>query len=230
MPYFPGWVDWNRRDPSAERNSWRSGFGRQKTGYSTTRGSRWGLQHASLQQLAWHHWTGTRSHQSHPWRNLGSACFSCNEMMLVFPPPMQVASRSLVCSGPLEIPERDPTAESAMEDVRTAVLGLLEILQVQTCRILLTWIMSSCQRRKELHRALNTGQKVTYFIMSYTMAASWENSENVLWPYFFFTLITSQEVTEKRISHESCLVFIEQMHESLSILAEQTLQPSSHPR
>ncbi|XP_056892613.1 tuberin isoform X2 [Takifugu flavidus] len=41
----------------------------------------------------------------------------------------RVASRSLVCSGSLEMPERDPTAESAMEDVRTAVLGLLEILQ-----------------------------------------------------------------------------------------------------
>uniref|UniRef100_A0A674PC77 Tuberin n=1 Tax=Takifugu rubripes TaxID=31033 RepID=A0A674PC77_TAKRU len=34
-----------------------------------------------------------------------------------------------LCSGSLEMPERDPTAESAMEDVRTAVLGLLEILQ-----------------------------------------------------------------------------------------------------
>uniref|UniRef100_H3BY97 TSC complex subunit 2 n=1 Tax=Tetraodon nigroviridis TaxID=99883 RepID=H3BY97_TETNG len=41
----------------------------------------------------------------------------------------RVASRSLVCSGTLEVSERDPTAESAMEDVRTAVLGLLEILQ-----------------------------------------------------------------------------------------------------
>nr|XP_057925412.1 tuberin isoform X1 [Doryrhamphus excisus] len=41
----------------------------------------------------------------------------------------RVASRSLVCSGPVEISEREPTAESPMEDVRTAVLGLLEILQ-----------------------------------------------------------------------------------------------------
>lgn len=41
----------------------------------------------------------------------------------------RVASRSLVCSGPLEISERDPSAESPMEDVRTAILGLLEILQ-----------------------------------------------------------------------------------------------------
>ncbi|KAM3624112.1 uncharacterized protein V6R79_019116 [Siganus canaliculatus] len=41
----------------------------------------------------------------------------------------RVASRSLVCSGPQEVSERDPTAESPMEDVRTAVLGLLEILQ-----------------------------------------------------------------------------------------------------
>uniref|UniRef100_A0A1A7WCT5 Tuberin n=1 Tax=Iconisemion striatum TaxID=60296 RepID=A0A1A7WCT5_9TELE len=41
----------------------------------------------------------------------------------------RVASRSLVCSGPLEVSERDPTAESPMEDVKTAVLGLLEILQ-----------------------------------------------------------------------------------------------------
>ncbi|KAG7281917.1 hypothetical protein CRUP_002975 [Coryphaenoides rupestris] len=40
----------------------------------------------------------------------------------------RVASRSLV-SGPLEVSERDPTAESPMEDVRTAILGLLEILQ-----------------------------------------------------------------------------------------------------
>lgn len=48
------------------------------------------------------------------------------------PSSAQVASRSLVCSGTLEVSERDPTAESAMEDVRTAVLGLLEILQVHT--------------------------------------------------------------------------------------------------
>lgn len=41
----------------------------------------------------------------------------------------RVASRSLVCSGPLEVSERDPTAESPIEDVRTAILGLLEILQ-----------------------------------------------------------------------------------------------------
>ncbi|XP_044046243.1 tuberin isoform X2 [Siniperca chuatsi] len=41
----------------------------------------------------------------------------------------RVASRSLVFSGPLEVPERDPIAESPMEDVRTAILGLLEILQ-----------------------------------------------------------------------------------------------------
>uniref|UniRef100_A0A669CY89 Tuberin n=1 Tax=Oreochromis niloticus TaxID=8128 RepID=A0A669CY89_ORENI len=41
----------------------------------------------------------------------------------------RVASRSLVCSGPLEVSERDPTAESPMEDVRTSILGLLEILQ-----------------------------------------------------------------------------------------------------
>ncbi|XP_055014567.1 tuberin isoform X3 [Boleophthalmus pectinirostris] len=41
----------------------------------------------------------------------------------------RVASRSLVCSGPLEVSERDLSAESPMEDVRTAILGLLEILQ-----------------------------------------------------------------------------------------------------
>ncbi|XP_037620950.1 tuberin isoform X2 [Sebastes umbrosus] len=41
----------------------------------------------------------------------------------------RVSSRSLVCPGPLEVSERDPTAESPMEDVRTAILGLLEILQ-----------------------------------------------------------------------------------------------------
>ncbi|XP_078133873.1 tuberin isoform X2 [Sander vitreus] len=41
----------------------------------------------------------------------------------------RVSSRSLVCSGSLEVSERDPTAESPMEDVRTAILGLLEILQ-----------------------------------------------------------------------------------------------------
>ncbi|XP_068585001.1 LOW QUALITY PROTEIN: tuberin [Cebidichthys violaceus] len=41
----------------------------------------------------------------------------------------RVASRSLLCSGPPEVSERDPTAESPMEDVRTAILGLLEILQ-----------------------------------------------------------------------------------------------------
>ncbi|XP_041839528.1 tuberin isoform X2 [Melanotaenia boesemani] len=41
----------------------------------------------------------------------------------------RVASRSLVCLGPMEVSERDPTAESPMEDVRTSILGLLEILQ-----------------------------------------------------------------------------------------------------
>ncbi|XP_035027265.1 tuberin isoform X1 [Hippoglossus stenolepis] len=41
----------------------------------------------------------------------------------------RVASRSLICSGPLEVSERDPTAESPMEDIKTAILGLLEILQ-----------------------------------------------------------------------------------------------------
>ncbi|XP_026215319.1 tuberin isoform X2 [Anabas testudineus] len=41
----------------------------------------------------------------------------------------RVASRSLVSSGSLDVSERDPTAESPMEDVRTAILGLLEILQ-----------------------------------------------------------------------------------------------------
>ncbi|XP_028310961.1 tuberin-like isoform X2 [Gouania willdenowi] len=41
----------------------------------------------------------------------------------------RVASRSMVSSGPQEVSERDPTAESPMEDVRTAILGLLEILQ-----------------------------------------------------------------------------------------------------
>ncbi|XP_068606773.1 tuberin isoform X2 [Brachionichthys hirsutus] len=41
----------------------------------------------------------------------------------------RVASRCLVCLGPHEASERDPTAESPMEDIRTAVLGLLEILQ-----------------------------------------------------------------------------------------------------
>ncbi|XP_077936423.1 tuberin isoform X5 [Gasterosteus aculeatus] len=41
----------------------------------------------------------------------------------------RVASRSLLCSGPLEVSERDSTAESPVEDVRTAILGLLEILQ-----------------------------------------------------------------------------------------------------
>ncbi|KAM6972242.1 LOW QUALITY PROTEIN: tuberin [Aplochiton taeniatus] len=41
----------------------------------------------------------------------------------------RVASRSLVCSGPLEFSERDPTVEPSMEDVKTAILGLLEILQ-----------------------------------------------------------------------------------------------------
>ncbi|XP_056136184.1 tuberin isoform X2 [Lampris incognitus] len=41
----------------------------------------------------------------------------------------RVASRSLVSLGALEVSERDHTAESPMEDVRTAILGLLEILQ-----------------------------------------------------------------------------------------------------
>ncbi|XP_061888492.1 tuberin isoform X2 [Entelurus aequoreus] len=41
----------------------------------------------------------------------------------------RVASRSLVCSGLVEVSEREPIAESPMEDVRTAILGLLEILQ-----------------------------------------------------------------------------------------------------
>uniref|UniRef100_A0A8K9VG01 TSC complex subunit 2 n=1 Tax=Oncorhynchus mykiss TaxID=8022 RepID=A0A8K9VG01_ONCMY len=34
-----------------------------------------------------------------------------------------------ISEGPLEVSERDPTAESPMEDVRTAIRGLLEILQ-----------------------------------------------------------------------------------------------------
>lgn len=59
------------------------------------------------------------------------ACVSAAMIFSLFS-SAQVASRSLVCSGSLEMPERDPTAESAMEDVRTAVLGLLEILQVPT--------------------------------------------------------------------------------------------------
>ncbi|XP_061536613.1 tuberin isoform X1 [Phycodurus eques] len=41
----------------------------------------------------------------------------------------RVASRSLVCSGPVDVSEREHTAESPMDDVRTAILGLLEILQ-----------------------------------------------------------------------------------------------------
>ncbi|XP_077574319.1 tuberin isoform X5 [Stigmatopora nigra] len=41
----------------------------------------------------------------------------------------RVASRSLVCPGPMEISDREHTAESPLEDVRTAILGLLEILQ-----------------------------------------------------------------------------------------------------
>ncbi|KAM6939958.1 LOW QUALITY PROTEIN: tuberin [Xenentodon cancila] len=41
----------------------------------------------------------------------------------------RVASRSLACMGSLEVSDRDPTAESPMDDVRTAILGLLEILQ-----------------------------------------------------------------------------------------------------
>ncbi|KAK0152082.1 Tuberin [Merluccius polli] len=40
----------------------------------------------------------------------------------------RVANRSLM-SGPLEVLDRDPMAESPMEDVRTAIVGLLEILQ-----------------------------------------------------------------------------------------------------
>ncbi|XP_028977756.1 tuberin isoform X2 [Esox lucius] len=39
----------------------------------------------------------------------------------------RVASRSLACPGPLEV--SDPSSEPAMEDVRTAILGLLEILK-----------------------------------------------------------------------------------------------------
>nr|XP_061792196.1 tuberin-like [Nerophis lumbriciformis] len=41
----------------------------------------------------------------------------------------RVASRSLASSGSMEISDREHTAESPMEDVRTAILGLLEILQ-----------------------------------------------------------------------------------------------------
>ncbi|XP_068177466.1 tuberin isoform X2 [Antennarius striatus] len=43
----------------------------------------------------------------------------------------RVANRCLACLGPHEAPERDPTVEPPMEDVRTAVLGLLEILQTK---------------------------------------------------------------------------------------------------
>lgn len=45
----------------------------------------------------------------------------------------QVASRSLACSGSAE-GERELSAES-MEDVKTAILGLLEILQVGLCAV-----------------------------------------------------------------------------------------------
>ncbi|XP_051940785.1 tuberin isoform X2 [Hippocampus zosterae] len=41
----------------------------------------------------------------------------------------RVASRPLVCSGPVDVSEREHTTESPMEDVKTAILGLLEILQ-----------------------------------------------------------------------------------------------------
>uniref|UniRef100_A0A3Q2DLK3 Tuberin n=1 Tax=Cyprinodon variegatus TaxID=28743 RepID=A0A3Q2DLK3_CYPVA len=41
----------------------------------------------------------------------------------------RVANRPLVCSGSLEVSERDSPADSPMEDVRTAIRGLLEILQ-----------------------------------------------------------------------------------------------------
>ncbi|XP_048871458.1 tuberin isoform X1 [Brienomyrus brachyistius] len=41
----------------------------------------------------------------------------------------KVASRSLTSVGPADVLDRDPLAESPMEDVKTAVLGLLEILQ-----------------------------------------------------------------------------------------------------
>ncbi|XP_049577769.1 tuberin isoform X2 [Syngnathus scovelli] len=41
----------------------------------------------------------------------------------------RVASRSLVSSGPVDVSDRENTAESPNEDVKTAILGLLEILQ-----------------------------------------------------------------------------------------------------
>uniref|UniRef100_A0A3Q2YS86 Tuberin n=1 Tax=Hippocampus comes TaxID=109280 RepID=A0A3Q2YS86_HIPCM len=41
----------------------------------------------------------------------------------------RVASRPLVCSGPVDVSEREHATESPMEDVKTAILGLLEILQ-----------------------------------------------------------------------------------------------------
>ncbi|XP_036393282.1 tuberin isoform X1 [Megalops cyprinoides] len=41
----------------------------------------------------------------------------------------KVASRSLACVGPAEAAERELSVESPMEDVKTAILGLLEILQ-----------------------------------------------------------------------------------------------------
>uniref|UniRef100_A0A3B3REN6 Tuberin n=1 Tax=Paramormyrops kingsleyae TaxID=1676925 RepID=A0A3B3REN6_9TELE len=41
----------------------------------------------------------------------------------------KVASRSLSSVGPADVLDRDPLADSPMEDVKTAVLGLLEILQ-----------------------------------------------------------------------------------------------------
>lgn len=73
----------------------------------------------------------------------------CSGMVFSFFPVffVQVSSRSLVCSGLQEISERDPTAESAMEDVRTAVLGLLEILQVPACAAL-GW---QTQTNKRIH-------------------------------------------------------------------------------
>lgn len=77
-----------------------------------------------------------------------SIASGCSDMVFsFFPLFVQVSSRSLVSSGLQEISERDPTAESAMEDVRTAVLGLLEILQVPACAAL-GW---QTQTNKRIH-------------------------------------------------------------------------------
>lgn len=124
---LPGRADRDGGHPPARRHRRRPRPGRPEAGCPAPGGPGRGLQHAPLRQPAGHHRAGWYCFHARLSAPRGKATnVSCR------PAAVQVASRSLVCSAPQDVSERDSTVESSMEDVRTAILGLLEILQVCT--------------------------------------------------------------------------------------------------